>query len=516
MPRFKEMPLAPGELMLFGRSVEDAVPADCDVRSFADVMDCLEYSGLEAKCSERGCPPYPPKEMVKALGYAYSKGIRSSRKIEQHLTYDVRFMWLAGGLKPDHNTIARFRKENWQELKDLFGQSTRVCCEAGLVFLNVVSTDGSKIRAASSKKQMYNQDRLEREMAAVEKILQEAEEIDALEDEQDSCSRNEKLPKHLQDSRERKARLQEIAKQLGSSQAKYAVASEPESRAMETADGIRPAYNLQASVDAQSQVIVAMDLTQAENDYGQLPSMSDEVERVTGMSTDAMLADGGYVDEETLRWTEGCKSDVLMPVSQHWRESRRDDLFANRCFMLDEQRDVLICPAGRELTFRGEYRTGSGGYRRYQARGCRSCSFYSQCVSNSLGGRRISLSVVEPQRANMRQKLKSADAKRLYGLRKQTVEPVFGQIKSNLGLSRFLLYGLEGATAEAALMCMVHNMLKCTTSAAAMAYVASTNARTFAADVVSRLLLALIVAAMRIFAATRPPVRMLWRLSETA
>ena len=104
----------------------------------------------------------------------------------------------------------------------------------------------------------------------------------------------------------------------------------------------------------------------------------------------------------------------------------------------------------------------------------------------------------------MREKLKSVDAKRVYGLRKQTVEPVFGQIKSNLGLSRFLLYGLEGATAEAALMCMVHNVLKCMSSAAAMAYVASTNARIFAADIVSRLLFAFIIAATRVFAAAHP------------
>jgi transposase len=505
MPRYKQMPLEPSQLMLYGQSVEDAVPKGCDVRAYRDVMECLDYSRLESKCSKVGCPPYPPEVMVNVLGYAYSKGIRSSRKIEQHLNYDVRFIWLAGGLKPDHNTIARFRKENWREIKDLFGQSARLCCEAGLVFLNVVSTDGSKIRAAASKKQMYNQDRLEREMAAIEKILQEAEQIDTLEDEQDCGSTDDKLPEHLQDAKERKARLEQIAKQLAANDGKCVVGSEPESRAMETADGIRPAYNLQASVDAESQVIVAMDLTQAANDYGQLPAMASEVESQTGMSADAMLADGGYVDEETLRWTEECKGDVLMPVSQHWRESRRDDLFANRCFISDDERDVLICPAGRELTFRGEYRTGSGGYRRYQARGCRSCSFYSQCVTNGLGGRRISVSVVEPQRWKMREKLKSADAKMLYALRKQTVEPVFGRIKSNLGLSRFLLYGLEGATAEASLMCMVHNVLKCMMSAAAMTYVASINARRVAADLVSGLLFAFIVAATRIFAAARRP-----------
>jgi transposase len=505
MPRYKQMPLEPSQLMLYGQSVEDAVPRSCDVRAYRDVTECLDYSCLEARCCERGCPPYPPEVMLRVLGYAYSKGIRSSRKIEQHLNYDVRFIWLAGGLKPDHNTIARFRKENWEEFKGLFAQSARLCCEFGLVSLNVVSTDGSKIRAAASKKQMYNQGRLEREMAAVEKILQEAEQTDRAEDEQDGGNTDDKLPEHLRDANERKARLQQIAKQLGASDSKCVVVSEPESRAMETGDGIRPAYNLQACVDAESQVIVAMDLTQAINDVGQLPSMSSEVERVTGMSADAMLADGGYVDEATLIWTDQCNSDVLMPVSRHWRESRRDanDLFANRCFLLDEDRDVLICPAGRQLTFRGQYRTKAGGYRRYQARDCRSCSFYELCVADSLKGKRISVSVVEPQRVKLRDKLVSAEGKRLYALRKQTVEPVFGRIKSNLEMSRFLLCGLKGATAEAALICMVHNVLKCMTSAAATTYESATNARAFVADIACSIQLAFAATAIRIFAARR-------------
>lgn len=502
MPRYKQMPLEPSQLMLYGQSVEDAVSKSCDVRAYRDVTECLDYSCLEAEYCERGCPPYPPEVMVRVLGYAYSKGIRSSRKIEQHLNYDVRFIWLAGGLKPDHNTIARFRKDNWQEFKDLFGHSVRLCCEFGLVSLNVVSTDGSKIRAAASKKQMYNQDRLEREMAAVEKILQEAEQTDRREDEQDGGNACDKLPEHLQDTKERKARLQQIAKQLATSESKCVIASDPESRAMETSGGVRPAYNLQACVDADSQVIVAMELTQAVNDYGQLPTMSGEVERVTGMSAATMLADGGYVDEETLKWTDQCNSNVLMPVSRHWRESRRDanDLFANRCFIPDDQRDVLICPAGRELTFRGQYRTKAGGYRRYQARDCRNCSFYDQCVSKSLDGRRISVSVVEPQRAKIREKLASKQYAELYALRKQTVEPVFGQIKSNLEMSRFLLYGLKGAAAEASLMCMVHNVLKCMRSAAAMAYLTSTKACVFAEDIACTIQLAFIAASVRIFA----------------
>ena len=94
-------------------------------------MDCLDYSQIKCKCCATGAPPYPPEVMVNILGYAYSKGIRSSRKIEIALKVDVRFMWLAGGLKPDHNTLARFRRDNEKELKGLFNDSVRICCEAG-------------------------------------------------------------------------------------------------------------------------------------------------------------------------------------------------------------------------------------------------------------------------------------------------------------------------------------------------------------------------------------------------
>lgn len=481
MGHYKEKPLDPSQLMLYGRSVDESVPYDCDVRGFADVMSCLDYSALESKLSDVGCPPYPPAVMVMILCYAYSKGMRSSRKIESLLNFDVRFMWLAGGLKPDHNTIARFRKSNHSELKGLFVEIVRLCCECGLVSLSVVSVDGSKMLAAASRKQVYSQARLDREMAVVERILREADEMDRAEDEQDGDWPDEKLPDNMLDAKARKAKLEVIAKQLAETSGEYVVASEPDSRVMKTSDGKRPAYNLQACVDAENQVIVAMELTQAVNDYGQMPRMASAVEANTGMIPDVLVADAGYPDEETLLWAEDYKSDVLMPVSRHWREAERDDLFASERFEFDEERDVLICPAGRELTFRGEYWTGHGFYRRYECCECKSCSFRSECVSKDRGNRRISISATEPLRRKMRQKLKSEEGKRLYRLRSQTVEPVFGQCKSNRGMSRFLAHGCEGAEAESSLMNMCHNMLKMMNNAVAMAHIVSVSARAIAA-----------------------------------
>lgn len=465
MPRFKNMPMHPNQLMLFGQSVEGALPEDSDVRIFAEMMGYLDYSSLESKYSDLGCPAYPPDILAKVLAYAYSKGIRSSRKIEEVLLVDVRFIWLAGGLKPDHNTLARFRKSSSSELECLFKDSVKLCMRAGLVFLNSVSTDGTKIVAAASRKRIYDNERLEREMKRVEKILQEAEEADRIEDESYGSGNGREMPDELKNAHIRKEKLKEIARQLEESKSKNVVSSDPDSRVMKTrSHGKCPAYNLQASVDAQTQVIVAMELTQSESDFGFLPSMTAQIEENTGMSPDISLADTGYCDEATLKWIEESKRDVLMPPKEQPQEAKRNDLFASKCFVKDDMRDVLICPASRELRFLSEQRLGSGNYRQYSSKGCRDCSFHKQCCGKN-ANRRINVSVVAHIRQDMCDRLKTDEGKEQYSLRQETAEPVFGQIKSNKGFTRLLLHGRVGAIAETALMCMVHNITKCVSHA---------------------------------------------------
>jgi transposase len=460
MPLYKEMPLDPSQVLLFPKSVDEALAKDSDVRAFNDVMECFDYTEIESKCSGSGCPPYPPKVMVKILGYSYSKGIRSSRKIEEMLKVDVRLIWLAGGFTPDHNTIARFRKENWRELAGLFKDSVRVSSEAGLVFMNEVSTDGSKILAAASKKRVYSQARLERELLRVDEILREADELDRAEDKEQSGASG-KVPEHLADARKRKERLEEIAKRLKESSSNTVVESDPDCRLMQTKDGKRPCYNLQASVDGEEQIIVAMKLTEAENDHGQLGGMMSEVEANTGFSPDTALVDCGYCDEASLTWIDESGQSVLMPIQEQPQKARSIDLFSSKCFFKDPEVDALICPAGAKLVFKNVYQCSSGKYREYRGDRCGDCSFRAECVGAARGGRRVRLSVVEHVRVMMRESLKTVEGRKLYAKRRQTVEPVFGQMKSNRHAGRFLCWGLEGASAEAALMCMVHNVLKC-------------------------------------------------------
>ena len=460
MPQFKGMAEAPEQIWLMARSLDELVPAESDVRAFREVMERLDFRLLEMSYSEVGRPAYPPRVLAQLMVYAYSKGVRSSRKIEEMAKCDVRYMWLAGGLKPDHQTIARFRRNRFSELSELFTDSVRVCAAAGLVTLRVGAADGTKIEANASRKSLYDQKRIERERQEVQRILEEAEAIDEAEDRAEGVCGGE-VPDELRDAEARKARLDEISERLRESKRKAISSSDPECRMMKCDGRIRPGYNVQAVVDADSLVVAAVLVTEAENDHGQLPQLAEMATQSAGTAPGVVVADTGYCDEETLKWVKESGQEVLVPPQKHSQEDKREgDEFSSRRFALDEEKDVMICPKGHELVFKDERTYDSGTYRRYAGTECKGCDSQKVCCRGR-PSRQVSISVVHSVRLGMRDKLETAEGKALYALRKQSVEPVFGHWKANLGFRRFLLRGKSGAAAEIALICIAHNVSKC-------------------------------------------------------
>jgi len=270
MANFKQMPLAPSQVVMFPVSVEASLPADCDVRLVGEAMEMLDWGAFEASYADTGRPAYPPKVMCKLLVYGYSKGIRSSRALEEMVTHDQRYIWLGGGLKPDHATIARFRKEHGAWFRQVYQATVRLCTEAGLVLLRVVATDGSRIPARASRRSLYDAKRLAKEMQAIDRIVAEAEATDQAEDELLGQDTNSQVPRRLADAKQRQQKLAEIAARLKESGRKQTAASESDSRVMKTTSGLRPSYNAQLTVDATNGVIVAAEVTQQQTDHGLL------------------------------------------------------------------------------------------------------------------------------------------------------------------------------------------------------------------------------------------------------
>ena len=466
MSHFMPQPRDPSQIVLVPVSLDSAIPADCDVRMVAEAMEALDWREFEASYAENGRPAYPPQVMCKLLVYGYLKGVRSSRQLEEHSKYDQRFIWLAGGLRPDHTTFARFRREHERELKKMFQGTVRLCTEAGLVLLAVTATDGSKIPARASRRSLYDAKRIARERAAIAQMLAEAEAADRAEEAQAGGGRRGKLPEQLAEAQRRREKLAQLAARLQESGRQKVAGGEADCRVMNTTQGLRPSYNAQLTVDGAQGVIVAAEVTTAETDHDQLlPQLALVVENV-GCRPDVMLADTGYSSEGTFAALRERGQGALMPPQGARGERERQDLFASRCFLPEgrEGKDegVLICPAGRELTFRRLAKRRSGQYRIYTAQGkdCRACSFYGECVkAKGKRGRSVEVSVVAAVREAMRQRLQTPEGKALYKLRQQLVERVLAQLKSNHGLNRFLLPDLAGARAEFWLACIAHNGL---------------------------------------------------------
>jgi transposase len=430
-------PYEPGQLLLMPPDLNEWLPDDHLAFFIRDVVNTLDLAEIYDSYdgTQGGRPPYDPRMMTGLLLYAYCVGLPSSRQIEKATWEAVPFRVLAADAHPDHDTIAAYRKRHLPALAGLFAQTLRLCRKAGLVKLGQVALDGTKIRANASKHKAMSYERMtekEAELEAeVERMLKEAEAVDTAEDAlYGKGQRGDELPEELKSKQSRLAKIRE-AKQALEEEAKAKADekrearkegsrgrkpkppkeepeakaqrnfTDPDSRIMKegATKSFEQSYNCQAAVDAEAQVIVATGVTQATNDVQQLVSLVDGVQTNLKRKPKAVLADAGYYSDVNVRRMKKKKIDSYIATA-------RDK--------------------------HGALRTPTTGRIRKDA---------------SLKER-------------MARKLRTKAGRRIYGKRKTTVEPVFGQIKEVRGFRRFLLRGLENVSREWSMICLTHNLLK--------------------------------------------------------
>jgi transposase len=419
-------------------SVEEFVPVG-HLSHFVreTVRESLDLSEiLEEYREERGNPPYHPVMMTALLLYSYCRGVYSSRRMAQACEERVDFMAVTGLQRPDFRTISDFRKRHLKALARIFGQVLVLCQGAGLVQLGHVALDGTKLKANASRHKAMSYRRmqqLEPVLAAeVAEWFRRAETADVQEDEESGEERRgDELPEWVADKQKRlkklreakaaleaeareKAEREEAEKQQqgqryrGGRKRKYAKGepraeaqrnfTDAESRIMKTAVGFDQCYNAQAAVDAQGQIIVAQGLTNSATDRHQLVPLIDQIEANTGQRPEEVSADTDYCWEKPLQELE-----------------RRQ--------------------------IRGYVATGKNKHRQTGPEP-RMKIYPGTAVER------------------MHRRLKRGGRRSRYRLRKQTVEPVFGQIKQARGFRQLLLRGLESVQGEWSLLCTAHNLLK--------------------------------------------------------
>ena len=341
-------------------SLQDWLPEDHLARFIADVMNELDLSAIYAEYERkdgRGLSAYHPLLLTRLLLYGYCIGVTSSRRIERATYDDVAFRYLAADQHPDHDTIAKFRRQHLTALAALFVQALKLCQKAGLVKLGNVAIDGTKILANASTRRSVGYKKLsEREeywQETVDRLLAEAERTDEQEDQRYGKGQPaDPLPAELayaksrlqklrqaraeleREAKQRVEELQRIApprkrgrprrdanapaqdsaeqkkakKQLQRARKKVAEPSrqynfvDPDSRVMH--DNARKCfiqgYNAQAAADSHAQVIVAAEGTQETTDRQQLVPMANAIRQATGSSPEIVVADASYWDTTSL------------------------------------------------------------------------------------------------------------------------------------------------------------------------------------------------------------------------
>ena len=444
--RFKDF--EPNAVMLVPPSLDEWLPEGHLARFIAELVDNeLDLERFYASYRKaKGQPPYDPRLMLRVLLYGYCTGVRSSREIERACTDVVSFRWLAAQQAPDFRSIARFRERHLAAFANVFLQALELCRAAGMVKLGKVALDGTKVRANASKHKAMSYARLtEKQKVLAQEIsdlLAEAKTVDATEDAKfGPGKRADELPAELANRQARaeamaiaRASLEEEAavkaraeaeekardrggddddiNDAGDKAAKDAVPrpkaqrnfTDPDARIMKQASGaFSYCYNAQAAVDEHRQVIVAAELNQAANDYGELVPMAKKILENLGQMPEKWLADTGYCSKANLEAARGL-------AVEHGTE------FFISTGRMKHSAPIPEAPRGR-------------------------------IPAHATVGER------------MARKLKTKVGKKVYSRRKAIVEPVFGQIHTRQG-KHLLLRGLEKAALEWKLLAGCHNMMK--------------------------------------------------------
>jgi transposase len=428
--------------------LEELIPADHVARVVNKVVDLLDIRELTSQEKIEGRPAYHPKMMLKVLIYAYSQKMPSSRVIARRCAEDVVFMWLSGMQKPDFRTISDFRKNNIKVLKKLFKQVVQICHRLGMVSLGLVAIDGTKVKAAASDYGAKTKDALKEALKAVEadieKYMAEGLAIDKAEDTLYGENRaGQELPKEVKQALEKREAIVAAIKEIQEIKEKDKTGKkepklnplEKEAHFMKHSGGrIRLSYNCQAAVDEKEGVIVAAEITSEANDKRQMLPMLEKVEETVEKKPEKAVMDAGYYSKDNLEKAEKVETDCYV-TSGKWEGEVQEKSIQEK----EETKVVVSGFANSPL------QKGVGVAK--EDRGIED----SETRANR-----------EPADAvrKMEAKLQTEEGKEIYCQRKKIVEPVFGQMKSNLGFRRFRLRGLDKAGGEWILVCLVHNIKK--------------------------------------------------------
>lgn len=494
------------QLVLINTTLADRIPDDHSVRLFWELLMTYDWAAWEAAYhGHRGQPPIHPRIVAGVLLYGLTQGIRSSRRLEWACGHAVDFMWLAEGRTPDHSTLCDFRRRFGPELKELFRHIGRLAHAMGVVRLNCVALDGTKVAACSSRHDTRTAESIAVELAdldrRLETLLAEAEAADAAESATlfgEDTAPVTSVPPALASTKARQAKLKKALACLqkrqaeGSTQTKVALADPEAPISPNKGGGFAPNHTPVLATDARHRFIVAETVMGDEPESEALLPLLDEVKATFGQAPEQALADSGFCTADNLEGVETrgvdayiapsgerlegsnqsssaqtnvvARADPRVPVANELHAAlprTQAGVLAKEAFVYDVPSDTYFCPIGRPLPLLQvvtEQRRGEAVQRRvYGCTSCDGCPLHAGCAAPSRHRRLRSLGAT-PAREQMAAKVHSEAGRRIYRQRMTVAESPNGILKSVLGARQFLLRGLAGVRTEWRWICTGYNL----------------------------------------------------------
>jgi transposase len=441
--------------------IEEYVGQKDPVRAYDAIVDAMdtEELGLVIDRNQVGNPAYAPKAMLKLLVYGYSYGWRSSRKLERACYHNLSFIWLMGGLKPDHKTIANFRKDNKDVVREVLKQTARICLRMDLIEGNCLFTDSSKVRGAASVGATRTwkgwEQKLEEVDRGIEELLAACDEID----ERETGSLVE-VVEELEDKGKLRSKIEGLLKQMERENLKKINGTDTDSVNFKGRQGSHAGYSAHVTVDEKNGLIVSADVVSEAADDNQFSAQVEQAVDTLGKPCKTAVADAGYSNVGNIKQTTDKQIDVIVPTQRQALHEAKDNPFGKDKFRYDAENNEYLCPLGNRLRY-SHYGKEKGHYvyRMEKASLCQECVHWGVCTT-SKRGRAVTRLKEEELREKLEARYASLEGRAIYRKRKAKVELPFGHIKRNLNGGAFLVRGIAGVRAEWAILASCFNIAR--------------------------------------------------------
>ena len=428
-------------------SLDEMISENSNVRVIDAYVRSLEVEklGYHVYTNKVGRPAYNPQELIGLYLYGYMNRVMSSRMLESQTYINIEIMWLLNNAHPDHSTIAAFRSRNAEALTNTFHDFVCICKDLNLIGGKIVAVDGTKIHANNNKKNNYSKKSLTRKIEHInEQIAEYFSELD----------KNDKSEIDLKSLSDRKSEYEDLLNKIEESQETQISTVDPDARLMDNKKGgLDVAYNVQATVDAKNGLVIDQYVINAPTDQGELSNAASRAKKILSAKELTVLADKGYYNGEDL---EKCHSMNVTPVVARQNPPKRKGMYSLDDFVYNLETDSFTCPQNNILTKISSEDAKSTVYANKSA--CKSCPYKSQCFKQN--GRRKYRQIIKHEYFKAMSKTDEIfkSMKKLYKLRQELNEPVFGSIKRQLGFPQLNVRTKRKVSGEISLLFLGFNL----------------------------------------------------------